>query len=643
MTPDRDRISAALGDRYQIVRELGRGGMATVWLAHDVKHDRQVAIKILHPQLAAVVGAERFLQEIHTTAKLQHPHILPLFDSGEARGLLYYVMPCLTGATLRQAIGRDKPMSIDDAVRITAEVASALDYAHRQGVIHRDIKPENILLHEGHALLADFGIAIATNANDTTRLTETGVSVGTPSYMSPEQALGERNVDARSDLYAVGAVLYEMLTGVPPFVGSTTQAIIAKVVTEKPVVPSRRRKGIPTRLDAVALTALEKNPDDRFASASDLRAAVIGELSAGRSRRGRRRLVPAIKVGVALSAVVIVAAGAIVALGKHRASPPRHVTDPAAANLVKRANYLVTRRTSGDCDQATRMLAQAANQDSLYADAWASLARADAICALFGNEDPDVLFADARLPAEQALRLDPGMADAHTTLGMVHLFHEQAFRRAEQEFVTANVLDSTAYEPWLFRAWAYVGQDHLDSAELSLRRAKQLHPAGDVIVGVRLATVLRYEQKFPESQAELDEVLQLSPGNSPAKNEQFELDVQQNLCKEAGALEPLPYGSPAQYDDAILAAFNARCGRRPLAERYADSVVKASASGRFADQFALGLVYAALADTAKMLNALHAAVAQHNWALFFLHRHFLFQPYTDLAEFRAIMAAAHVQ
>ena len=214
------RLQSALADRYRLDREVGAGGMATVYLAEDVRHDRRVALKVLRPELAAVIGAERFLAEIKLTANLQHPHILPLFDSGEADGYLFYVMPFIKGETLRDRLNREKQLPVADAVRITTEVASALDYAHRHGVIHRDIKPENILLHDGQALVADFGIALAASKAGGSRMTETGMSLGTPHYMSPEQAMGEREITARSDVYALGAVLYEMLTGDPPFTGA---------------------------------------------------------------------------------------------------------------------------------------------------------------------------------------------------------------------------------------------------------------------------------------------------------------------------------------------------------------------------------------------------------------------------------------
>jgi len=259
-------LSTALSDRYRLERELGAGGMATVYLAHDLKHDRHVALKVLRPELAAVIGADRFLAEIKTTANLQHPHILPLFDSGVVDGTVFYAMPFVEGETLRDLIAREKQLAVPDAVRIATEVASALDYAHRKGVIHRDIKPENILLHDGQALVADFGIALAATSADS-RMTETGMSLGTPHYMSPEQAMGERDIGARTDIYALGCVLYEMLTGEPPFTGPTAQAIVARVMTEEPRSLTAQRNTIPPHVDAATRMALAKLPADRFASA----------------------------------------------------------------------------------------------------------------------------------------------------------------------------------------------------------------------------------------------------------------------------------------------------------------------------------------------------------------------------------------
>ena len=264
----------ALAARYRVEREVGAGGMATVFLAEDLKHHRRVALKVLKPELAAILGAERFLKEIEVTANLQHPNILPLYDSGEAAGFLYYVMPFIEGESLRDRLSREKQLPVDEALRIADAVAAALQVAHEHGVVHRDIKPENILLQAGQALVADFGIALAVSQAGGTRLTETGLSLGTPHYMSPEQATGDRAIDARSDIYALGCVLYEMLAGEPPHLGNTVQAVVAKILTDEPEPVTRRRKTVPAHVDAAVRKALAKLPADRFASAAELRAAL---------------------------------------------------------------------------------------------------------------------------------------------------------------------------------------------------------------------------------------------------------------------------------------------------------------------------------------------------------------------------------
>jgi serine/threonine-protein kinase len=306
-------LTAALAGRYRIEREVGQGGMATVYLAQDLKHDRKVAIKVLRPELAAVIGAGRFLREIKTIAHLQHPHILGLIDSGEVNGTAYYVMPFVEGESLRDRLVREKQLPLDDAIRLAAEVAGALDYAHRHGVIHRDIKPENIMLHEGSALVTDFGIALAVSSAGGSRMTETGMSLGTPHYMSPEQAMGEREITGRSDVYALGAVTYEMLVGEPPFTGPSAQSIVAKVLTEEPRPMTPRRHTIPPHVEGAVLAALEKLPADRFGSALQFADALTGKGAAVVSRREgspgreaavwRRRFVLASALALALAGV----------------------------------------------------------------------------------------------------------------------------------------------------------------------------------------------------------------------------------------------------------------------------------------------------------------------------------------------------
>jgi len=268
------RLESALADRYKIERKLGEGGMATVYLAEDIKHGRKVAIKILRPELAAVIGAERFLAEIKTTANLQHPHILALFDSGEADGFLYYVMPFIDGETLREKLERERQLGVTEAVRIAKEVADALDYAHRKGVIHRDIKPGNILLHDGRAVVADFGIALAISAAGGGRMTETGLSLGTPHYMSPEQASADRDLSARSDVYSLGCVLYEMIAGQPPHTGPSAQSILVRILTANPTPLTELRHTVPAHVSAAVTKSIEKLPADRFDSAKEFMVAL---------------------------------------------------------------------------------------------------------------------------------------------------------------------------------------------------------------------------------------------------------------------------------------------------------------------------------------------------------------------------------
>jgi len=347
-----DQLNTALADRYRIERELGQGGMALVYLATDLKHDRKVALKILRPELAAVIGAERFLNEIKVTANLQHPHILPLHDSGRTGGpaggradgetgvrpavpalsaeFLYYVMPYVEGETLRGKIDREKQLNLKEAVEITKQVAAALDYAHRQGVIHRDIKPENVLLHDGQALVADFGIALAVSHAGGSRLTETGLSIGTPHYMSPEQAMGDRELDARSDVYSLGAMLYEMLTGEPPYTGATAQAIVARVITEEPRPLTSQRRTVPTNVATAVHQALSKLPADRFASAADFAAALENPTfvgPAGRRADGpevRSAVPPFRRSAVLVPSLVALLATALAAWGwfGRRSAPP---------------------------------------------------------------------------------------------------------------------------------------------------------------------------------------------------------------------------------------------------------------------------------------------------------------------------------
>ena len=314
-----DRLKSALADRYTVERMIGAGGMADVYLTHDLRHNRKVAIKVMHHDLAELVGVERFLQEIETTAKLQHPHILPLFDSGSVDGTVFYVMPYVEGESLRSRLKRETHLPIADALRITREVATGLAYAHRHGVVHRDIKPDNVLFQDGQAVLADFGISLPAKGDDRprARLTEVGVSLGTPSYMSPEQVTGQE-VDRRSDIYSLGSVAYEMLAGQPPFTGSSVQTVLGKLISEEPRPVIEHRKSVPPHISAAILKALEKLPADRWQTAAEFAEALAGHgrIDVKPASQSTRTVIP-----WAVAAVLALALG-WVALPGDRVSAP---------------------------------------------------------------------------------------------------------------------------------------------------------------------------------------------------------------------------------------------------------------------------------------------------------------------------------
>jgi eukaryotic-like serine/threonine-protein kinase len=346
-------LKTSLSDRYRVEREIGVGGMATVYLARDLRHDRNVALKLLKPELGAVLGVERFLSEIRVTANLQHPHLLPLFDSGEADGMLFYVMPYVEGESLRHRMEREKQLPVNEALRITIAVAGALDYAHRHNVVHRDLKPENILLQDGQPVVSDFGIALAVTNAGGTRVTQTGLSLGTPQYMSPEQATGDRVIDARSDIYSLAAVLYEMLTGEPPHTGSTVQAIIARVLTDRARSVRATRDTVPENVDAALQRALAKLPADRFATAKEFADALqdsrytlpvssTSQLETARASGSASRVKTYAPWAVAAAASIV----ALVSLTS-RSQPTQDAPTPARFEIALPDNVVYTAGAAG--------------------------------------------------------------------------------------------------------------------------------------------------------------------------------------------------------------------------------------------------------------------------------------------------------
>lgn len=422
-------LKAALSDRYIIEREIARGGMATVYLATDTRHDREVALKVMHPEIALALGRERFLREIKLTAKLSHPNILTVHDSGEAGEHLWYVMPYVEGESLRTRLKSDTKPTVDETVTFMREAADAIGYAHSLGVVHRDIKPENILISRGHAVIADFGIARAIDAARDENLTASGVALGTTSYMSPEQALGE-DVDAASDVWALGCVMYEMLSGKPPF-GTGGREVIAHALTSRPVPLRIVRPGIPEDLSLVLDKALAREKSERIANGAEFVAA-LDEYGHGSRIAGWRSRTVQLAAAIALIAVVVVG-GAM--MWSRRDSPvalspsARPATaEPLSSDSVAREIYKIAkveqmRRTAPSLARAIGLYTQVLARDSVYAPAWARLASSAQVAYIRAFDIPgisrDSLLRLGVAASDRAIELAPDNATSWLAKGRV--------------------------------------------------------------------------------------------------------------------------------------------------------------------------------------------------------------------------------
>ena len=482
MAEMRDYLNAALDGRYSAERELGRGGMASVWLVRDLRHDRWVAIKILHGELAGAIGVDRFLREVRLTAGLQHPNIVAVLDSGSLMGpdgmqLPWYAMAYVAGESLRQRLERERHLPIEQALRITEHAAAALDAAHLQGIVHRDIKPENLLLVDGHTYVADFGIAKALIETGGERLTSSGLAIGTPPYMSPEQATAEA-VDARTDQYSLACVLYEMLAGEPPFTGPTAQAIMARRLTEsaRPVRPVR--PAVPIGVEAALLQALERIPADRFPDVKTFATALRTAKGPVPERQGRRR--PMLRALVA-TVVIGMAAFAVWLGGSRRGQAPRP-RDPDVVALYRRGVQAYDRRTPEGARDAIQAFTAALGRDSTYAAAWAGLAktyvRAFERRFVFPGAAGDSVLHLAAIAADRALAIDSGNADVWTTEAVLSRDLDPtdltpAFRALRQ----ALALDSTNAPAWHFLAISYAESGDMDQALSAWRRAVAATPS----------------------------------------------------------------------------------------------------------------------------------------------------------------------
>ena len=493
----------SFSDRYRVERELGSGGMATVYLAQDLKHQRAVAIKVLRPELAASLGTERFLREIEIAAGLDHPHILPLYDSGEADGKLFYVMPFVEGESLRDRLTREGQLPLADAIQITREVADALSAAHQRNIVHRDIKPENILLSGNHARVADFGIARAVSVAGGARLTSAGMAIGTPAYMSPEQASGDENVDARSDLYSLGCVFYEMLAGEPPYSGPTMQALLVKRLTEPVPRISALRESVSPELEAVLHRVLAKAPADRPRTA----AALIAELDAAASGKSRRSGTwTARRVGLMLLAVAAV----IFAATRLARAPSTVPASPksAVSSRLARGDQLLKQRTPEAFAAAMTEYEAAFREDSTSAVTLARLGYAHALFADWGwgyaGQSQSALRARALGFSERALAADStaAMAWLARAYALVQL-DPYRMRGASEAFDRSLSLDSTSAEAWYQygQALMYLGRD--SAAMHAYRRAFALDRDRPMSL-MSLAAILRKDGQLDSARKLID-------------------------------------------------------------------------------------------------------------------------------------------
>ena len=576
-----------INGNYRIERKLGQGGMATVYLAHDIRHDRKVAVKVLHPELSAAFRSEQFLAEIRTMAQLQHPHILQLHDSGEVDGLLFYVMPYVEGETLRQRIDRGVQLDPEEAVRITREVASALDSAHRHGVIHRDIKPENILLGEGGALVADFGIALAISTASARDRSQPGWIAGTPRYMSPEQISGAATIDGRSDVYALGAVAYEMLTGQPPFAGPTVTAILAGTVAVAPPPSLRALRGvIPPATDAVVAQALARLPEDRYPTGGEFADALQRSLAVRRSRRS-----------AALAAIAIIAVAAAVVgtrLGSRQdaasAAVPasaapygRHQTrNLAAYDLYQRARDQLFSRSDSGMQVAIGYYKQAIAADSTYAAAYAGLAYTYSLRAGLGAGQE--VRADAQAAALKAVSLDDSLADAHVALAVV------GNGRYDIASAIAELQRAIALDPAGGRAHAYLGYNYCligrpAEALAEVRRATELDPLS-VESRVILVGTLDCNRLYDEALALVDTLRQVSPPLGGLSGQAAHIYMSKGMWPEAIA----ELGGKDAEPSGQLGAALAHAGYRGEARRMLAKLIEGG------EAFDVALVYEALGD-----------------------------------------------
>ena len=604
-----ERLRKGLESKYRIERELGRGGMATVFLAQDLVHQRPVAIKVLHPEIATGFSTARFLREIRLLATLQHPNILPLYDSGEIDGLPYFVMPFVSGESLRDRITRDGSVPVALSIRLACEAAAALDYAHRQGVVHRDIKPENILLSDDHVIIADFGIARAAAQSQDERLTGTSVTIGTPAYMSPEQAAGDENIDGRSDIYSLACVMFEMLSGQTPFTGSTPAAVIASRFARPAPRISSITAEIPKAIDSALASALSLSPDDRPGAAAEFAALLFrNDVPDSKSKFGLRN-------GAIAAALIVIAGVAIfyrsnigtgnqaAALANDPVKRVSHTIDPEAHTLYLQGRKALEGIFPGSLDTAIKYFDSAIRRDSLYAEAWAGLADAHTSRGV-GNlvsVPPRAEFEQGRFAATRAVTLDSTLAEAHTALAIVQMMYDYDWEAASQSLDKARALDPGWSVTYLYRSFLLTWLAKYDSATTVARETGRMNP-DDFRARQDYGRTLILARRFGEAEKVIRKDISTQPDNFRLKVLLGDALIADGKYADAiRALDSAQQISPGTIrTEAFRIAAYARGGEEKRARAGVDSLVNLSDT-RFVPALDIAIAYAGLRDTDQTL------------------------------------------
>jgi Serine/threonine protein kinase len=617
-----ERIKDGVSSRYTVERELGRGGMATVFLARDLAHDRPVAIKVLHPEIVSGFSTERFLREIRVLAGLQHPNILPLYDSGAVDGIPYFVMPFVAGESLRDRLKRDKTIPLALALRMTSEAAAALDYAHRQGVVHRDIKPENVLLSDDHVIVADFGIARAAARSTDQKLTATAMVIGTPAYMSPEQATADTQIDGRSDIYSLACVLFEAIAGHPPFTGDNAAALIgSRFVGPAPRI-AKFCEGIQQSVDDALASALSRRPDDRPASAGEFATMLTASAPATTASKPDYRL--RILVGsltfVALAVALFFATDHHTGAGSSLATTPTVPTQVAVRSLGRLPNreardlYLQGRASLQipsveGVSKAAALFQAAIDRDSLYAEAWAGLADVHSYNGTgnYAATVPRPEFEQARFAANRALALDSTLSEAHASLALVQMMYDYDWVGAANSLRKAETFDPGYENTYLYRSFLLSWLGKYDSANAVSREALHMNPRSSRIRQDVGRTFIQ-ARRFADAERELRGDVAVDPKNGRLRMLFGEaLILQGKTAEGVQQLEEAQRFAPAATRvTAFRVVGYAMAGRRRDAQRVVDSLTTVS-DRSFVPAMDLAIALAGIGDRAGALTALESA------------------------------------